>query len=139
MSDRFFIDTNILVYAHDVSEPDKQSKSQDLIFEALRSGEGVISPQVLSEFFVTVTRKIEEPVPEEKARREIVLLGPLCTVDLDATLVVRALDVRKRWGVNYWDAMILAAAERGACTILYSEDLSDGQLYGDVRVTNPFS
>ena len=67
------------------------------------------------------------------------MLGPLCTVDLDATLVLRALDIRKRWDVGYWDAMILAAAERAACRIVYSEDLSNGQAYGDVRVINPFA
>jgi predicted nucleic acid-binding protein len=139
MSARFFLDTNILVYAHDASEPLKQAKSRELVCEAVRSGDGVISPQVLSEFFVTVTRKIEVPVAEDKARREIVLLGSLCTVDLDATLVIRALDLRSRWNVNYWDAMILAAAERAVCPTLYSEDLSDGQSYGDVRVVNPFT
>jgi predicted nucleic acid-binding protein len=138
MSAKFFLDTNILVYAHDASEPAKQAKCQELIFEAVRNGEGVISAQVLSEFFVTVTRKILQPVPEDVARREIVLLGPLCSVDLDATLVIRALDIRSRWGLSYWDAMIVAAAERAECALLYTEDLSDGQSYGDVRVKNPF-
>jgi len=139
MSGRYFLDTNILVYAHDASESVKQSKSQDLIYTAVRSRDGVISPQVLSEFFVTVTRKISNPLPEDQARKAVVLLSPLCTVDLDATLVLQALNVRVRWGVNYWDAMILAAAGRGGCPVLYSEDLSNGQHYGDVRVVNPYA
>ena len=137
MSGSFFLDTNILVYAHDASEPAKQSKSQDLIFAAVRCGLGVISPQVLSEFFVTVTRKIATPLSELQARKAVGLLSPLCTVDLDVTLILQALNVRERWGVNYWDAMILAAAGRGGCPVLYSEDLSNDQLYGDVRVVNP--
>lgn len=139
MSGKFFLDTNILVYAHDVSDPDKRNRSRELVFEAIRTGDGVMSPQVLSEFFVTVTRKIEVPIPEEQARKVILLLRPICSVDLDATLVVKAVDVRKRWKVNYWDAMILAAAERGECAIVYSEDLSHEQHYGGVQVINPYA
>lgn len=139
MSGKFFLDTNILVYAHDVSDPSKRDRSRELVYEAIRTGNGVMSPQVLSEFFVTVTRKIEVPIPEEHARKEILLLSTICSVDLDATLVVKALDMRQRWGVSYWDAMILAAAERGKCAIVYSEDLSHEQRYGGVQVINPFS
>ena len=138
MSDKFFLDTNILVYAHDVEDTVKQARSQELIYGAIREGNGVISPQVLSEFFVSVTRKIAEPISEPTARREMILLSCLCTVDEDATMVIRALDIKSRWTVSYWDALILAAAERAECTVLYSEDLSHKQLYGDIRVLNPF-
>ena len=138
MSDKFFLDTNILVYVHDASEPEKQTRSQELIFQAIRTGQGAISPQVLSEFFVTVTRKIQTPVSIKIARREIALLGSICSVDLDFTLILRAVDLKERWQVSYWDAMILAAAERGNCSVVYSEDLSNGQVYGALRVENPY-
>jgi predicted nucleic acid-binding protein len=139
MTDRFFLDTNILVYAHEGGDLAKQSRSRDLIYKAIRTGNGILSPQVLGEFYVTVTRKIAKPVPEDQARRELVLLSSLCTVDMDATLVIQALDLRARWQVSYWDALILAAAERSECEVVYSEDLSAGQQYGTVQVRNPYT
>ncbi len=138
MPDKVFFDTNILVYAHDEESPDKKAKSQKLIFESLREGAGVVSAQVLSEFFVTVTQKIARPMPTIRAKREIVLLSTMATVDIDSTLVIRAVDMQDRWPLNYWDALILAAAERGGCRTVYSEDMSDGQTYGSVTVRNPF-
>lgn len=138
MRDKFFLDTNILVYAHDVEDTGKQTRSRELIYRAVREGNGVISPQVLSEFFVTVTRKIAEPISEPTARREMILLSCLCSVDQDATMVIRALDMKSRWTVSYWDALILAAAERAECKVLYSEDLSHQQFYGDIQVFDPF-
>lgn len=136
--EKVFFDTNILVYAHDSDSPEKQATSRALLFQSLREGTGVISPQVLSEFFVTVTQKVAQPLTEERARKEIVLLSTIASIDLDATLVIRAIEMKKRWQLSYWDALILAAAERAACNIVYSEDLSDGQTYGQVRVANPY-
>ena len=138
MPDKVFFDTNVLVYAHDLESAEKKAKSQGLIFESLRAGRGVISAQVLSEFFVTITRKVKKPMTVEQARREIVLLSAMETVDIDATLVVRAVDMKERWKLNYWDALILGSAERAGCQTVYSEDLSDGQTYGDVTVRNPY-
>lgn len=136
--EKVFFDTNILVYAHDSGSPKKQATSRTLLFRSLREGTGVISPQVLSEFFVTVTQKVAQPLTEERARKEIVLLSTIASIDLDATLVIRAIEMKKRWQLSYWDALILAAAERADCNVVYSEDLSDGQTYGQVRVTNPY-
>ncbi len=138
MTDRAFLDTNILVYAHDAASPEKKAKSQQLIFQCLRDGLGVISPQVLSEFFVTVTRKVARPLTAAHAKKEILLLSSMATVDIDATLVIRAVDMREQWQLNYWDALILVSAERADCGTVYSEDLSDGQRYGNVTVRNPY-
>ena len=138
MSDKFFLDTNILVYAHDSEDLDKQRRSQELVEKALRTGDGLISPQVLSEYYVTVTKKIQTPLSEDVAKREINVLSDLCRIDLDATLVRKALDLKARWKLSYWDALILSAAERGSCTILYSEDLSHGQKIENILVQNPF-
>ena len=117
---------------------EKKARSQELIFQSLRDGTGVISPQVLSEFFVTVTQKVAKRLAVDHARTEILLLATMATVDLDATLVVRAVDLKETWQVSYWDGLILAAAERAECDIVYSEDLSDGQSYGSVTVRNPY-
>jgi predicted nucleic acid-binding protein len=139
MSDRVFLDTNVLVYAHDAASPDKKQKSQELIFESIRSRSGVISAQVLSEFFVTVTQKAKPAMTVEQAKQEIVLLAALETVEIDATLVVHAIGLKTRWQLSYWDALILAAAERAGCATVFSEDLSDGQVYGSVTIRNPYS
>lgn len=138
MSDRVFLDTNIVVYAHDKTDPDKKAKSQAILFECLRTGTGVISAQVLSEFFVTITQKIEQPISPDRARKEIVLLSTMATIDIDATLVVEAVNIKERWQLSYWDSLILAAAERAGCEKVYSEDMSDGQCYGSLTVCNPY-
>ncbi len=133
-----FLDTNIFVYAHDFEAEEKRETSRQLIYQTLQEGTGVISPQVLSEFFVTVTRKIAQPLSIAHAKREISLLSVMATVDLDATLVVRAVEMLQQWQVSYWDALILASAERAGCETLYSEDLADGEKYGTVVVCNPY-
>lgn len=138
MADRVFLDTNVLVYAHDWDAPDKKTRSQELIFGCLRDGSGVVSAQVLSEFFVTITRRVATPMPATQAKKEIVLLSTMATVDIDATLVIRAVDMQEHWQLSYWDALILAAAERAGCQTVYSEDLSDGQSYGVLTVRNPY-
>ena len=138
MSDKIFLDTNVLVYAHDSSEPDKKDKSQKLIFDGLRAKTVVISTQVLSEFFVTITQKVKHPLTVARARNEIELLSHLETVEIDVDLVIHAIDLKQRWMVNYWDALILAASERAGCHVVYSEDMSDRQTYGKLIVHNPF-
>jgi predicted nucleic acid-binding protein len=138
MQDKVFFDTNVLVYAHDSSEPEKRSKSQELIFRHIRDGSFVVSSQVLSEFFVTVTRKISVPISVPNAKKEILLLSTTATVDMDATLVVRAIEIQERWHLSYWDSLILSSAERAECKFVYSEDISDGTTYGGVSVANPF-
>ncbi len=139
MPDKVFLDTNIIVYAHDKASPDRKAKSQAILFECLRNGTGVISAQVLSEFFVTITQKVKQPMSSDAAKKEIVLLSTLTTVDIDATLVVEAVNIKERWQLSYWDSLILAAAERAGCGTVYSEDMSDGQHYGSLVVCNPFT
>lgn len=139
MIDKVFFDTNILVYAHDTGSVEKRTKSRELIFKSLRDGSGVISPQVLSEFYVTVTKKVEQPISAEQAKKEILLLSTMATIDLDATLIIRAIEMQERWQISYWDSLILASAERAKCKTLYSEDLSDNQIYDSVQVCNPYN
>lgn len=138
MTDKVFLDTNILVYAHDHDSPDKKAVAQAIIFEGLREEAIAISAQVLSEFFVTVTQKIKKPMPVANAKREISLLSNLDVADIDVPMIVRAIDIKQQWTLSYWDSLIIAAAERTECKTVYSEDLSDGQRYGKVTVRNPF-
>jgi predicted nucleic acid-binding protein len=136
---RAFFDTNVLVYAHDSADDRKRDRAQALIIAGLKNGAGVISAQVLCEFYVTVTRKIATPLSLDAARQELSLLGRLNVVETDATLVLRATAMQAKWQTSFWDALILAAAERARCVTLWSEDLAGGKTYGAVRVLNPFA
>jgi predicted nucleic acid-binding protein len=138
-ANRAFFDTNVLVYAHDAADDKKRAKAQAIILEGLKTGAGVISAQVLCEFYVTVTRKIATPLSLDAARLELSLLGRLNVVETDATLVLRAAAMQAKWQTSFWDALILAAAERARCATVWSEDLASGKTYGTVRVLNPFA
>jgi predicted nucleic acid-binding protein len=138
MSGKVFLDTNVIVYAHDDAVPEKRAKAQEIILNGMRTGNTAISAQVLSEFYVTVTRKAKKPMPIAKARQEIALLSNMETADVDVPTILRAIAIQERWQINFWDGLILAAAEQTHCPIVFSEDLSDGQTYGAVTVRNPF-
>ena len=137
-TDRAFFDTNVLVYAHDAADKKKREAAQQLVLDGLKNGTGVISAQVLSEFYVTVTRKIAKPLSLDAARQELSLLSRLNVVEADATLILRAATMQEKWQTSFWDALILAAAERAHCKTVWSEDFSSGRTYGAIRVMNPF-
>jgi predicted nucleic acid-binding protein len=139
MNGNVFLDTNVLVYANDAAEPEKQGTARKLIRDVLHAETGVISVQVLSEFWVTVTRKIRKPLSVSTARQEAELFGLLTIVDLDSRLFYDAIRLQQLYQISYWDAQIVAAAETAECAVLYSEDLNAGQKYGNVTVVNPFS
>lgn len=138
MSDRYFIDTNIIVYAHDNNYPSKQERAQEIIFSGMRGNNGVISTQVLSEFFVTATKKNKQNYAFSAVKHEIMLLSHLQVVDVDFDLIIRAIGIKDLNKLSYWDGLILAAAERSECSKLYSEDLFNGQFYGKIQCINPF-
>ena len=139
VTDPVFFDTNILVYAHDRSETVKCPLARQLVLDSVRAGSAVISAQVLSEFFVTVTRKIAQPLSLRAARHELSLLARLRVVPLDSTLILRAIDFMSGHQTSYWDALILSAAERAGVKTLLSEDFNTGQNYGGIRAVNPFA
>lgn len=136
--DRQFIDTNILVYAYDIDEPEKQARAQTLLRESIEAETGVLSAQVLGEFFTVVTRRIPNPLSAEEAEEVIRIVGALPVVEIDIRLVRRAISIHRRYGIAYWDSLIVAAAERGECNRILSEDLNPGQSYQDIVVVNPF-
>ena len=138
MSDKVFLDTNILVYAYDSSEPEKQTKAQTLLIQGIERENSVISAQVLGEFFVVVTRRIQKPLSAEQVEQVIDLLSILPAVEVDLKLVRRAISIHRESQISYWDSLIVSAAERAGCTKILSEGLNAGQAYHDVRVENPF-
>ena len=137
MSDPDFLDSNVLVYAYDVSDPRKQRLAQDLVRKAI-AGESVMSTQVLAEFAATLLHKLSPAVPPEDVLVILNALGPIRLVVPDGDIVHRAVEARASYGLHFYDGMIVAAAERAGCVRIWSEDLNAGQKYFWVTVTNPF-
>lgn len=138
MPDKQFIDTNILVYAHDSTAGVKHERARVLVEELWRDRSGVISTQVLQELCVSLRKKSAHP-PDWATTREIINDYLTWNVVVNAgESILAALEIESRYGISFWDALIVQAAESSGATVLYSEDLSDGQLYGTVKVINPF-
>jgi len=133
---RTFVDTNVWVYAVDGADPAKQARAQAVL--ASRDFDVVVSSQVLSEFYVTVTRKRETRVTEADARRMLERMRRLPVVAIGAEHIVEAAESSQEWQVSYWDALIVVAASFAGCNRVLTEDLADGQTYGHVRVEDPF-
>lgn len=138
MSDRCFVDTNILVYAHDRAAGSKHKHAQSLVEELWNSGMGVLSTQVLQEFCVSVRRSASHPLSVEETGRIIEDYSKWEVVVNTAASIADALRIEARYKVSFWDALVLQAAESAGVETLYSEDLAAGQKYGAVRVINPF-
>jgi predicted nucleic acid-binding protein len=138
MNDSVFLDTNILVYAYDKHDLEKQVKAQTLLKTAIKEGSASLSTQVLGEFFVVVTRRIKKSLTVHDAERIIDILSVLPVAEIDLLLVKRAIHTQKSYGISYWDALIVAAAERTGCSKILSEDLNHSQQYNGVLVENPF-
>lgn len=137
MTERVFADTNVWVYLVDNDEPVKQGRAREVLVP--RPGvRHVTSAQVMSEFYVNATRKLARPVAVDLAGRIVERLARLDVVAIDAGRVRAAIDGARTWGISYWDALIVVAAQAGGCTLLLTEDLTDGATYGTVRVENPF-
>ena len=137
--DRVFLDTNVLIYAYDVSEPAKQKRAQDLLRTGLRSGQTYVSAQVLGEVFVVLTRKILQPMTTSDAIAVVQGIGKLEVVEIGVLAVNLALHLVASGALSYWDALIVAAARLGGCSILFSEDMNAGQTFDTVAIANPFA
>jgi len=139
MSDKFFLDTNIFVYCFDETQPQKKVRSLALIADALQTGDGIISTQVMQEFLNVATRKFSVPLKPEDAKIYLQkVMYPLCHVFQDLDLYQSALDILRDTGYSFYDSLILSGALRGECTILYSEDLQSGQRVNRVNIINPY-
>jgi predicted nucleic acid-binding protein len=139
MSDRFFLDTNIFVYSFDQSTARKSEEADRLIHQALTSGKGVISYQVVQEFFNVAYRRFPEPMHPEQAEQFLSsVLRPLWAIYSSPSLCLKALQILERFRVQWYDALIVAGALEAKCGILYSEDFQNGQKFDDLEVRNPF-
>lgn len=134
-----FVDTNILVYAHDRHHAEKQQQAQGLLKELWQTGLGCVSLQVLQEFYVIVTRKIREPLSPDSAAQIIKSLKMWQVHQPNVEDVLGAIALQKRYGTSFWDALILRSASQLECATIWSEDLNPGQVYESVRVQNPFA
>lgn len=137
MNGKVFLDSNILVYGQDVRQPEKQRVAQELAAQLVESGAGVISTQVLQEFYVTVTSKIG--IAPLGAKAVLKTFSAFEVVQVTPELVEEAVDCSILNRLSFWDALIVAAAEAAGCTILYSEDFNAGQIILGVKVVNPFA
>lgn len=137
MSDRYFVDTNILLYAHDTAAGDKHARAKALVEDLWQNRSGVVSTQVLQELAVNLRRKAKNSL-DANATRDVVsdyLVWQVVVNGGDA--ILEALGLEERYQISFWDALVVQAAQVSGAEILYSEDLSDGQTYGTVRVINP--
>jgi predicted nucleic acid-binding protein len=136
VSGRFFLDTNILIYADDLDAGSKRDVAREVLREAFVSGNGVLSTQVLQEFFVIATRKLG--VDAEIARRKVELAAKLDVVRIDAEEVLAAIDLHRLHSFSFWDALIVRCAATAGCARLLTEDLQDGRVIAGVQIENPF-
>jgi len=139
MNDKVFVDTNILVYAHDLGSGIKNERARALLEKLWSSGGGILSTQVLQELCINLRRKAVRPLTTEQLRTLIEDYSDWEIVVNTQNSVVEALRIENRYQISFWDALIINAAESSGAAILYSEDLSDGQTYGSVRVVNPLN
>ena len=138
LTNRDFFDTSVLVCGYDRRDPVKRERSLDMLGDAIQSGTGAVSAQVLSEFFTTVTRHLPDPMSLEIAEMIVGELSTMQVIEIDTALIRRAIGVCRRSRISYWDALVVVAARRARCTRILSQDLSPGQSYDGVVVVNPF-
>jgi predicted nucleic acid-binding protein len=136
MSARSFFDTNVLVYADDKAAPAKQRRALDLVAEHRRAGTGVVSLQVLQEYFVTITRKLR--VDPRVGRRKVELLAEFDVAAPAVADILAAIDLHRLHGFSFWDALVLRTAKQAGCTVLLSEDLQETREVEGMQVVNPF-
>jgi predicted nucleic acid-binding protein len=139
MSDRFFLDTNIFVYSFDQGAPAKARRAAQLIREALTTQKGVISYQVVQEFFNVALKRFSRPMqPADAGQYLIAVFRPLLAVHSSQALYAEALFLHAQSGLSWYDSLIVSAAIQARCEILFSEDLQHGQRFGALQVRNPF-
>jgi len=139
MHGRYFLDTNVFVYSFDAGEPDKARRARKLVRDAVSTGKGVVSYQVVQEFFNVAMRKFDRPMTTADAEQYLTtVFRPLLTVQSSAALFLEALRVMSRYQVSWFDSLIVAGALESNCTSLLSEDFQHGLRIGNLRVENPF-
>ena len=139
MTGPVFVDTNVFVYLHDDSEPEKKQRADDWIVLLVNRRAGRLSFQVLQELYAVLTRTVTETLPPATAQaivRDLVAWRP---TPIDLSILERAWALGHRYALSWWDSLIVAAAQRSQCKVVLTEDLQDGQVFGAVRVIDPFA
>jgi predicted nucleic acid-binding protein len=140
MSDRYFLDTNVFVYCFDRTDHRKQQIAEKCVGRALKDHLGIVSSQVIQEFFNVATRKFAQPMKPAECRAYLeTVFSPLCEIFPSLALYHQALALKEQAGFSFYDALIVAAALEANCRILYSEDLQAGQVIEGLKIQNPFS
>jgi len=139
MNGRFFLDTNVFVYSFDRSAPAKIRRATQLIRRAVTTRQGIVSFQVVQEFFSVALQRFARPMTVAEAEQYLAaVFRPLTAVHSSQALYAEALQLSDRCHLSWYDSLIVAAAVEGQCRILYSEDLQHGQRFGDLQIENPF-
>ncbi|MCD6534599.1 MAG: PIN domain-containing protein [Deltaproteobacteria bacterium] len=131
-----FIDSNLIIYANDCRDPEKQDKALALIKKLMISGTGVISSQVMQEYSNVALNKLDQS--HEVVLRQLSLLESFEIVSISPAMVRRVIEIKVAYRISFWDASIISAAEYAACDVIYSEDLNSGQFYSGIKLQNPF-
>ncbi|WP_305046735.1 PIN domain-containing protein [Geoalkalibacter sp.] len=134
-----FFDTNILVYLFDQDAPAKQQRARQLFADEVEAGRFVASTQVLQEFYVTVTRKLAEPLTAESAEEAVATLADLNITPVDPPLIIAAIQRCRRMKISFWDALIIESAIAAGARLLLSEDLQHGRSIDGLTIENPFA
>jgi predicted nucleic acid-binding protein len=139
MSARYFLDTNIFVYSLDSTAPAKARRAATLIRDGLETGDGIVSYQVVQEFFNVAFRRFAQPLSAFAAEEYLnTTFRPLLVIHSSPALFVSALRIYAQYHFSWYDSLIVAAAQEARCSILYSEDMQHGQRVDDLRIENPF-
>jgi len=138
MNDKTFVDTNVLIYAHDVNQGRKHDVANKIVRQLWNEQAGVLSMQVLQEFYVNITRKIPRPVPRPSARLLVDDYTAWC-IETTPTEIAAAFRIEDHARVSFWDALILAAAQKSGAFRILTEDLNAGQKIAGIRIENPFA
>jgi predicted nucleic acid-binding protein len=133
-----FVDTNVLIYAEDRDAKRKHEIARDLVVELWNERNGVVSVQVLQEFYVNVTRKLKKPLTVPRALEIVEEYSTWTVIENTARLLVRAIDLQQKHRLSFWDSMIVQAAIDAGCETLLTEDLNAGQRIESVTIVNPF-
>jgi predicted nucleic acid-binding protein len=139
MSVRFFLDTNVFVYSFDHGSGQKAAKAKKLIREALVTQKGVVSYQVVQEFFNVAFKRFAQPLKTSEAEQYLgTVFRPLLAVHSTMGIYSEALRIYGHRGLSWYDALIVGGAMQAQCDVLYTEDLQHGQSFGGLRIVNPF-
>lgn len=136
--DKIFLDTNIIIYAYDKSAGKKHEVAQKIVLDLWDSDLGILSTQVLQEFFVSVTKKVSKPLDIRLARQIVTDLMIWDVIVNDGESILEAIEIHSRHSYSFWDSMIIQAAIKGGAMLLLSEDFSDGKIINGVEIRNPF-